>query len=184
MEQEALYLGKPVTSLQTMLRTISFTDPAVPRLIPDGVYGRRTMEAVTAFQRLHGLPQTGVADYATWEAVCACYREARIRVEPAEPLRLQWPMDLVLSRGSNNLHVLLLEAMIHGICQVYSNLPDCDLNGVFDDQLCSAVKGLQALCGMEQTGLVDKALWQQLCGLYCQCTGDGERTALCGKEKA
>lgn len=181
MDQEVMYLGKPVTSLQAMLRVISFTDPALPRLIPDGIYGKQTMEAVSAFQKQHGLPRTGITDYATWEAVCTCYREAKVRVEPAEPLCLHWPMDMVLRQGSDNLHVLLLEAMLRGICQVYGNLPDCDLSGVFDDKLCRAVKGLQAVCGMEQTGLVDKALWQQLCGLYSQCTGDGERAVVCGK---
>ena len=83
--------------------------------------------------------------------------------------------------GSDNLHVLLVEAMLHGICQVYGNLEDCDLSGRFDEALCRSVKSLQKICGMPQTGLVDKALWQMLCGLYEQCTGDGERQRVCGK---
>lgn len=178
---QAELIGKPVRSLQTMLRTISRVDPAIPVLIPDGIYGSRTMEAVTAFQRQHGLPGTGVADYATWQAICAAWREATVQVEPAAPLCLRWPMGLVLKQGSDNLHVLLVEAMLHGICQVYGNLEDCDLSGRFDEALCRSVKSLQRICGMPQTGLVDKALWQMLCGLYEQCTGDGERQRVCGK---
>ena len=39
-------IGQPVRSLQTMLRTISFAYPFLPRLTPDGIFGERTLEAV------------------------------------------------------------------------------------------------------------------------------------------
>ena len=44
-------IGQPVRSLQTMLRTISFAYPFLPRLTPDGIFGERTLEAVMLFQR-------------------------------------------------------------------------------------------------------------------------------------
>ena len=49
------YVGRPVRSLQTMLRAISFQYPAIPRLIPDGVFGERTLEAVMVFHCFSGI---------------------------------------------------------------------------------------------------------------------------------
>ena len=48
MPRRPNYIGNPVLSLQEMLRTISFQYPILPRLIPDGVFGEQTLEAVIA----------------------------------------------------------------------------------------------------------------------------------------
>ena len=39
-------IGQPVRSLQTMLRTISFAYPFLPRLTPDGIFGERDRKSV------------------------------------------------------------------------------------------------------------------------------------------
>ena len=44
---------------------------ASPRLVEDGDIGPLTRAALVAFQRAHGLPATGVADVATWDALTA-----------------------------------------------------------------------------------------------------------------
>ena len=51
MSESGTFLGRPVRSLQTMLRVISRAIPEIPPVIPDGVYGQSTMRAVTALQR-------------------------------------------------------------------------------------------------------------------------------------
>ena len=61
--------GSPVRDIQHMLNVLSFTHPAIPRLVEDGVFGERTLEAVMIFQRDFGLPVTGVVDYETWLAI-------------------------------------------------------------------------------------------------------------------
>ena len=33
------YIGRPVRSLQTMLRTLSYVYPFLPRFTPDGIFG-------------------------------------------------------------------------------------------------------------------------------------------------
>ena len=43
-------IGQPVRSLQTMLRTISFAYPFLPRLTPDGIFGERTLEPSCSFR--------------------------------------------------------------------------------------------------------------------------------------
>ena len=68
---DARFLGRSVTSLQTMLRVIALQDSSCPMVIPDGIYGEQTAKAVTVQQKRAGLPQTGITDYATWQAICA-----------------------------------------------------------------------------------------------------------------
>ena len=65
------FVGQPIRSLQTMLRVIAERDDRQPTIIPDGIYGPDTMTAVSAFQRNHGMPITGVADQDTWESIVA-----------------------------------------------------------------------------------------------------------------
>ena len=61
------FVEQPIRSLQTMLRVIAEDDPRLPTVVPDGIYGPATMQSVTAFQRLYGLPVTGIADQTTWD---------------------------------------------------------------------------------------------------------------------
>ena len=69
MRPDESFIDQPIRSLQTMLRVIARKDPAIPAVIPDGIYGQDTMRAVTAFQQLYGVPVTGIADQQTWEAI-------------------------------------------------------------------------------------------------------------------
>ena len=51
--------------------------PAVPLITVDGIYGNQTKAAVTAVQRISGLPQTGAAGPLTWNAIVNLYNEYR-----------------------------------------------------------------------------------------------------------
>ena len=183
MEQktEAFYVGKAVTSLQTMLRVLAYTEKGIPVVIPDGIYGHETQAAVTAFQKLHGLHPTGIADYDTWKAICAAYRQARIEADPAQPLDIVMNQGQVIGKGSSNLHVCLIQAMLHTLHEIYGNLPDCPVSGVCCAHTVAAVKALQHCCGTEESGIIDKQVWKMLAGLYAQATGDGDRQTHCAK---
>ncbi|MEI3130630.1 MAG: peptidoglycan-binding protein [Oscillospiraceae bacterium] len=52
-------LGRPVGSLQTMLRLLSQGDSAIAPVAPDGIFGRCTLRSVTDFQRAFSLPSPG-----------------------------------------------------------------------------------------------------------------------------
>ena len=65
--------GDKVRQMQQQLARISQSYPAIPRIQPDGVYGASTREAVEEFQRVFGLPVTGVVDYNTWYEISAIY---------------------------------------------------------------------------------------------------------------
>ncbi|MBQ9121990.1 MAG: peptidoglycan-binding protein [Lachnospiraceae bacterium] len=65
--------GEKVRQLQEQLNRIGENYPALPRLAADGIYGPRTAEAVSIFQNIFSLPQTGTVDFATWYAISRIY---------------------------------------------------------------------------------------------------------------
>lgn len=71
--------GAQVRYLQYMLSIVGHYISAVPVIAVDGIFGTRTRDAVYAFQRFAGLPQTGVVDSRTWDAVYDQYAGIRGR---------------------------------------------------------------------------------------------------------
>ena len=179
LQQEDFYVGRAVTSLQTMLRVIAAQAEGLPTLIPDGIYGPETAAAVTAFQRQAGLPATGVTDYPTWKAIRTAYARALVEVSPAAPLEIVMGPHQTINPGSDNLHVLLIQAMLHNLHEVYGSLPGCSLSGVCDGETTAALRALQRCCGRPESGILDKELWQLLTGLYYQAVGGGDRKSHC-----
>ena len=173
------FLGRSVTSLQTMLRVIALQDASCPTVIPDGIYGEQTARAVTVQQRRAGLPQTGITDFATWQAVCAAYQNAAVEVEPAAPLDVIMNPNQAIVEGSDNLHILLVQAMLQNLHAIYPNIVCCSLSGVCDSEMVCAIRSFQRNCSLPESGILDKRLWQLLTGLYHQAVGDGERKTHC-----
>ena len=58
--------GEAVRTVQEQLNRISQNYPAIEKLPADGVYGPATQAAVTEFQKIFHLPQTGSVDFAGW----------------------------------------------------------------------------------------------------------------------
>lgn len=58
--------GSKVRQIQEQLNTIGEVYTAIPSVIPDGIYGEATKEAVREFQSIFGLSESGVVDYRTW----------------------------------------------------------------------------------------------------------------------
>lgn len=65
--------GQKVLQLQQQLNRIAQNYPAIPTIAEDGIYGSGTADAVRTFQRIFGLPATGIVDYPTWYKISAIY---------------------------------------------------------------------------------------------------------------
>ena len=65
--------GDEVSTIQEQLNRIARNYPLIPKVAVDGVYGTTTQQAVTVFQQVFNLPQTGVVDYATWYRISDIY---------------------------------------------------------------------------------------------------------------
>ncbi len=58
--------GTPVTQVQKWLNIIAKKDPAIPSVTVDGIFGDKTRQAIMAFQKHIGIPQTGYVGPVTW----------------------------------------------------------------------------------------------------------------------
>lgn len=65
--------GDKVRQMQEQLNRIAQNYPAIPVIAADGIFGQRTAEAVKSFQRIFGLPVSGIVDYPTWYKISAIY---------------------------------------------------------------------------------------------------------------
>ena len=61
------------TEMQEQLNAIAQSYPALPKIAVDGIYGEDTQNAVREFQKVFGLPVTGVVDYPTWYEIQEIY---------------------------------------------------------------------------------------------------------------
>ena len=158
--------GMPVRSLQTMLRQISELDPAVPPVVPDGIYGRDTLAAVSAFQRTRGLPVTGVADLTTWEAIVEAYFSIQPEILPPEPLYLLLDREQVIGRNERNLHIWVVQGVLAALAEIFENIPAIVHTGINDTETQAAIAFVQAAAGLPVTGTIDRTTWKALARLY------------------
>lgn len=66
--------GETVSTLQQYLNIISLSYPEINSVTPTGNFGPQTRQAVLAYQREFGLPQTGRVDAQTWNSIANTYR--------------------------------------------------------------------------------------------------------------
>ena len=162
MRPQESFVQQPVRSLQTMLRMIAEDDPALPTVIPDGIYGPSTMIAVTAFQRRAGIPVTGITDENTWDQIVAAYELARIRVGKAEPIEILLEPGQVILIGEQNPYIYLLQGMLAQLSNDHTQILLPGLTGVLDTDTSDALKAFQILAGLPATGTVDRITWRHL----------------------
>ena len=162
MRPEETFVGQPVRSLQQMLRTIHEYDDRHTDIIPDGIYGQKTIRAVTAFQRLHGLTATGVADQDTWEAVVREYDRALIDVDHAQPVEIILNTNEILRRGERSPYLSIAQAMLLELALEYESITQPSRTGILDEATAQSLASFQALSGLPQTGELDKRTWKHL----------------------
>ncbi len=61
--------GEPVLELQKLINRAASSDPSIPSVAEDGVYGEETEKAIRVIQQKNGLAVTGVTGLTTWETV-------------------------------------------------------------------------------------------------------------------
>ena len=166
MRPNESFVGQPVRSLQTMLRTIAQTDDDIPSVIPDGIYGRDTMDSVSAFQRKTGLPVTGVADQNTWDTVVAYYEPALIEVQPAESLEILLNPGQIIRKGESNPNVYVLQAVLMVLSEAFSSITPPSMNGTLDLPTSNSLSAFQQLNRIPMTGELDKRTWKHLSRQY------------------
>ncbi len=156
------FVGQPIRSLQTMLRTISEADGSIPTVVPDGIYGQQTMNSVSAFQRRNSLPITGITDLATWEKIVDAYTPAQILLGKAQPIEILLEPNQVFRRGDRSPYLYLLQAMLISLSNDYPDIQPPFASGILDADTAYALQFFQQLAGLAETGELDKITWKHL----------------------
>lgn len=160
------FIGQPIRSLQTMLRVLAEDNREYHSVIPDGIYGPETMNAVTQFQRKHGLSPTGVTDQETWELIYAEYEPALIRRDGAHPLHIILNPGQIIRRGERHPHVYLVQAVLAVLSDTYDSIEKPESTGILDEATSDALASFQMLSGLPMTGQLDKVTWKHLALQY------------------
>ena len=150
-----------ILELQSMLYEISFENAAIPRVIPDGIYGTLTAVAVRDFQQFYGLRVTGDVNLATWKKIAEVSQE----VNGARPLPLEaFPerKNTVISIGDRSFTVYIIQSVLHALSVQYGNITECSITGTFDSDTQRAMQLFQKVSGLPVTGSVDCRTWNML----------------------
>ena len=164
--------GADVLTVQNRLNRIAINYPAIPFItLPEGVFNDDTQQAVRIFQQTFGLPVNGVVDRDTWYRILYIYNAvkklAELESEGEEFQGGQYPgNELIL--GDRGPNVLRIEWYINAISRSgqFPQVPVVILNGIYDSETERAVRALQGILGLPQSGRVDEASWNDITRLY------------------
>lgn len=155
-----------VREAQRYLRTISKYNPNIPMTVADGTYSDDTREAVAAFQRERGLPETGEIDPRTWDELYKLYKEAALFFAELESINPRAVTETPLTKGSAGYPVYIIQVMLNTISQFYDNLKGASINGIYDNETAEEIRRIQAISGLPETGDLNRATWNALARIY------------------
>ncbi len=165
--------GNDVKIIQQQLNRIARNYPAIPLInITIGIYDVDTSNSVRKFQEIFNLSQTGQVDKSTWYKIKEIYNGVRRLGELVsegltyDDISLQY--STTLSYGMTGYPVTSLQYYLNVIAYFNSSLNTFPITGVFDDATQNAVSLFQSLYGLEPTGVVNRATWNQIVGVYSE----------------
>lgn len=170
------YVGQPIRSLQTMLRTIAHADETLVRLVPDGIYGPNTVQAVREFQRQQELPSREKRTTRPGTRSSPFTREKALPCSRPRRCASGGHRIRCCPRAAGIRICFLCRRCCRRWGGFSSTRPPVRATGVHDAASVAAVRWLQKLSGLPQTGAIDQTTWAYLSGLYTLTTGTGDPT--------
>ncbi len=153
-----------VLELQKYLNEIFKSDPDIPPLVVDGVYGPETKETVIKFCEKHDLPQNGEVDKEIWDKIIEIYNEYSVDV--IKPLSVFPSVEYIMRPDDNNILVSMLQVMLQALGLRYRNCPMVNVTGIYDDLTVAGVKNIQNIVQTEPTGDVNLITWNNIATLF------------------
>ncbi len=160
-----------IRELQKYLHGISYYNEQIPRIIPDGIYGKETTNAVRGFQTAYGLTASGETNRATWDKIVSVYRsliDTLARVLEVFPRG----RSQMIGPGDTGLPVLVIQAILRALSDQYHNLPLIEVTGLYGPDTAGAVRRFQELTALPVTGTVDLYTWNLLAAAGSELAGN------------
>lgn len=159
-------IGEPVRSLQTFLRRISQHNTQIPLIVPDGIYEEQTEIAVTEFQKLYGLPPTGITDFYTWKKIVEIYDSIPQTIHLPD-IRCLFPHSNYKITPNQSADCLyLIQAMLSVLGNRFPHLGNTEISGTHTPDSVEMVKKIQELSELEPSGVVDVATYNAIVNLF------------------
>lgn len=159
-------LNAPIRSLQRMLREIGMIDTDIPLIIPDGIYGDQTKDAVKAFQRKHKLPITGIADEETFYLIASVYDSVAPELRRAQVPFRQFPLGLVVKAGETSPYVSEIQQQFHYLAGNYQEFKPVQETGTLDPETQENLRLIQRVSELPETGFLDATTYAYVIRLY------------------
>ena len=152
--------GSEVRQIQYYLSVLAYFDDELPLPEFDGTFGPATEATVRAFQRQQGLADDGIVGRDTWNAIIRRYDATRNSIAPGalESTDEIYP-GRVLTPGQTGRDVEVLQRFLIEAAQRDPQIPAIEITGVYDEATENAVRAVQALVGLPQSGVTGALTW-------------------------
>ena len=157
-----------IMQLQKKLRSLSrwIEEPSLSVAV-DGIYDKRTKQAVSRFQELYGLENTGIADFFTWESIDDEYRYyAEVFGKSKSLSPFPDSTDFSVGQGDRSDLVAIIQLMLNELRIFYDMYGYIPPNGRYGTATEGAVREFQRIGGLDTTGRVDRRTWNRLAEEY------------------
>ena len=161
-----LRFDSPIHNLQVFLRLIAGKYTDIPSVIPDGVYGDNTKDAVRVFQEKTGLMPTGETDNSTWNKIVETYFEIESEINAPFVSGIYPENGFREDYNSYSPTVYIVQTMLASLSQRFNNIPEPQLSGVIDYRTTESINSVKILSGLNPDGNINKIFWEYLSAIY------------------
>lgn len=155
-----------VSVLQYYLAVIGAYYESVAPVDITGYFGEETEKSVKSFQRVFGLPQTGVVDRLTWNDINRAYMGIVESVPFDDAAAVALYPGTVFKEGVSGEYVRILQEYLSFINQTYPNIPAVNNTGYFGPVTRQSVTAFQKQFGLNPNGIVGATTWDAIAGVY------------------
>jgi peptidoglycan hydrolase-like protein with peptidoglycan-binding domain len=157
--------GALVKSLQYYLAVIgAYYENVIPTPVT-GYFGKITEDAVKSFQRVFGLPETGIADLETWNDLYRAYAGI-VESVPIDPNTVTLYPGNILKEGITDEYVRILQEYLTFISNTYPDIPPVNPTGYFGPVTKASVTAFQKRYGIPANGVVGADTWNEIATVY------------------
>ncbi len=161
--------GEKVEILQFFLNILSQFYLTIPPVETDGSFGPATRNSVIQAQRQFGVPQTGVVDDVTWNAIYEAYKgivDTEFARNGVGAIRTEAYPGSPLSQGARGDSVRTLQQYLNAVSVVYPEVQSVNPTGIYGPQTVAAVESFQRQFSLPQTGVTDGGTWNAIAAAY------------------
>lgn len=160
--------GGQVITLQYFLSLIAQFSNLIPQVEVTGFFGPQTENSLKSFQRLKGLPETGIVDKPTWDKIYQAYEGITDYIQLNENTQVlvePYP-GIVLSRNSSGPSVRIIKSYLNFISKFLFDIPPLPENNLFGPKTQQAVSAFQRIFSLPITGEIDEKTWNEITDVY------------------